>query len=142
MSIIHQFRDQYQGFSSFAECEVVMDGIFYPSVEHAYQASKTTNKNERELFLGKDVSAGRAKRLGRTITIREDWDDIKLSVMKELCRQKYSKTKYRALLISTGDALIQEGNNWGDKFWGMDLQSGSGENNLGKILMELRTELR
>lgn len=142
MQVISQFRGEYAGFSSFALCQVIMDQVEYPSVEHAYQAAKTLNKNERDLFLGKNVNAGRAKRLGRTITIRSDWEDIKINVMKDLCRQKYNNPKYRELLLSTGNALIQEGNNWGDRFWGVDLQSGVGDNNLGRIIMDIRKDLQ
>lgn len=142
MQVINQFRGEYSGFSSFALCQVMMDQVEYPSVEHAYQAAKTLNKNERDLFLGRNVNAGRAKRLGRTITIRSDWEDIKINVMKDLCRQKYNNPKYRELLLSTGNALIQEGNNWGDRFWGVDLQSGVGDNNLGRIIMDMRKDLQ
>ena len=62
--------------------------------------------------------------------------------MRELCRQKYNNPKYRELLLSTGNALIQEGNNWGDRFWGVDLKSGVGDNNLGRIIMDIRKDLQ
>lgn len=142
LNTIKQFKGDYEALSNFSECQIRMGGVYYPSVEHAYQAAKTIDKKERELFLNDNVTAGRAKRIGRTITIREEWDDIKVSVMRELCRQKYNIPKYQQILLLTGDALIQEGNNWNDLFWGVDLQSGVGNNNLGKILMAIRSDLQ
>ena len=86
---------------------------------------------------------GEAKRLGkgRRPTTR-DWKDQRVAIMHGLLRQKFGQPDLRDKLLATGDVVLQEGNRWGDMYWGVDLQTRSGENVLGKLLMELRTELR
>ena len=71
--------------------------------------------------------------------MRLDWDTVKISVMRNLLQQKFAQTPYRELLLATGNHLIIEGNTWGDVFWGVCL--GVGENNLGKLIMEIRASL-
>jgi len=61
--------------------------------------------------------------------------------MDECVAAKFRQEPYRSKLIATGDQLIQEGNTWGDTYWGVDLETGEGENNLGKIIMTLRGSL-
>jgi hypothetical protein len=85
---------------------------------------------------------GKAKRFGKMLTIRPDWKNIRLSVMLNLVRQKFSDPELGRKVLETGDALLVEGNDWGDRFWGVDLKSFEGENHLGKILMKVREELR
>ena len=73
--------------------------------------------------------------------VRQDWHDIKFSVLRDLNFQKYRNSpKLRQMLLNTGDAVLEEGNTWGDTYWG--ICNGVGENNLGKILMEIREALR
>ena len=135
-----QFKDEYRWLSNFADCEVILDGVTYPSVENAYQAAKTIDLPARELFL--DVTAGKAKRLGKKIAIREDWESIKLEVMEGLLRQKFNTPKFKTLLLQTKDEQIIEGNTWGDTFWGVDIHSGKGKNHLGNIIMIIRRQLQ
>lgn len=71
-----------------------------------------------------------------------NWDDIKLEVMEECLRSKFSKNPFRAMLEATGEQLIEEGNIWSDTFWGVDLKTGKGDNNLGKLIMKIRKENR
>ena len=114
-----------------------MDSVIYPSVENAYQAAKTTG--DRTVFCS--CGPGEAKRLGRQLVIREDWDKIKIEVMRDLIRQKFKKDSLLGTrLLLTGDELLVEGNSWGDVFWGVC--NGVGENNLGKILMEQRAAIK
>lgn len=90
------------------------------------------------------MSAGEAKRAGRKLTIREDWEGVRLSIMEGLLRQKFSQEPHRLHLRSTGDALIREGNTWGDKFWGQ-VRMGEewvGENHMGRLLMKIRKEIQ
>lgn len=124
--------------SNFAPVEVVLDGIVYSSVEHAYQAAKTVNSAERRA-VRKCATPGDAKRMGRKITIRPDWDEIKIRVMRELQVQKYAKEPYRSNLRAVRGAFIEEGNTWGDTFWGVC--KGKGENHMGQILMEVANDL-
>ncbi|MFM7853305.1 MAG: NADAR domain-containing protein [Flammeovirgaceae bacterium] len=65
-----------------------------------------------------------------------------MKVMQGCLRDKFQQEPYKSLLINTGDLYIQEGNRWGDKFWGVDLRTGKGLNTLGKLIMEIREELK
>jgi ribA/ribD-fused uncharacterized protein len=82
-----------------------------------------------------------AKALGRKIKLREDWLDIRENVMEYLVRLKFKHPALRIMLIRTAGADLIEGNYWNDRFWGVDLRSGIGENKLGKILMKVREEV-
>lgn len=137
-NIINSFKGQYSFLSNFYPVQVEIEGIVYPSVEHVYVAMKTM-----DIELRKQISlmetAGKVKRMGRTLNIRSDWDHIKLPVMFGLLRLKFQKPELKLLLISTGDSHLEEGNWWGDTFWGVC--KGVGENNLGKLLMRVRQEI-
>lgn len=137
--MINSFRDKYFFLSNFYHCWVMLDGKYYPSVEHAYQAAKTLDPIEREKI--KNASnPGTAKRLGRVCTHRSDWKKIKVDIMTDLVRQKFIRSHDLAeKLLSTGSEELVEGNTWGDTFWGV--YRGRGENHLGKILMQVRREL-
>jgi len=136
---IDRFEGDYAFLSNFALIQggVLFEGARYPSVEHAFAAAKTLDPAGRELIRALP-SAGAAKRAGRTVSLRPDWYEARLGVMEDLLRQKFAVEPFRAALAATGSATLIEGNNWGDRFWGVD---GSGENHLGKLLMELRAEL-
>lgn len=136
---IYRFHGNYRWCSSFAPVTIRMGSDLYPSVEHAYQASKTTDLIERSWFRG-TLTAGQAKRLSKQVTLRDGWHDIKESIMRELTRQKFHTPYYRELLIQTGLSYIQEGNYHGDTFWGVSLRTGIGDNRLGQILMQHRYE--
>jgi ribA/ribD-fused uncharacterized protein len=128
-------------FSNFLPCPVELDGVTYPSVEHAYQAAKTNDPAQRERVRGMPTS-GKAKQAGRKVTIREDWEESKIEVMRGLLRQKFAPgTECARLLLETGERELIEVNTWGDRFWG-ESPRGVGENHLGKLLMERRAELR
>lgn len=109
----------------------------YPSVEHAYQAAKTTVPQERAK-IARLATPGEAKRAGRRVTLRPDWDAIKLDVMRGLLLQKFTYPDLGRALLETKPAELIEGNSWHDTFWGVDLTTGRGENHLGKLLMEIR----
>lgn len=119
---------------------VSLDDVYYPSVEHAYQAAKWPY-NRREQFLG--VTAGKAKKLGREAPNfnAKKWDKHKLSIMSGLCRQKFlNNPKLKEMLLMTEGCQLEERNNWGDVYWGRD-ENGNGENQLGQLLMDIRHEL-
>lgn len=109
------------------------------TVEHHYQAAKTDDPQWVKRILRASTPAA-AKKLGRKAPIRLGWDDERITVMRTLLRLKFIDPKMRVLLHSTGDAELIEGNWWGDTFWGVC--KGVGENNLGKLLMEMREVLR
>ena len=139
--MIIRFKDEYRWLSNFVEVEVEWEGRKYNSVEHAYQSAKSLDK-EWKRFCRSDVSSGKVKRASRDIEIRDDWEAIKKSVMKNLLTQKFSDERYRSLLLTTGDTYIIEGNTWGDTFWGVDMKSGEGKNILGEMIMEIRSSIQ
>lgn len=139
---IKRFSNDNRWLSNFSLCNIEMDGTIYPSVEHAYQAAKTKVPLERLWFTDNDLTAAQAKRLSKKITIREDWNVIRLTVMQSLVSQKFDQEPYCTLLLSTGDCHIEEGNYWNDVFWGVSSQTGKGDNNLGIIIMSIRDELK
>lgn len=123
---------------------IEMSGYVYPSLEHAYQAAKTTKKLWRKK-IREAGSPGLAKKLGRQIpayAMRPDWENVKLKAMLWLLRKKFSQPYFKKMLLSTGNRELVEGNYWGDTFWGVDVKTGKGENWLGKLLMKVRDELR
>lgn len=119
---------------------IYVEEIYFPSVEHAYQAIKWP-RSEWGRFVG--ISAGQAKKLGKEAPNfnAKKWNKLKVQIMKGLCRQKFENNSHlRQMLLMTEDAHLEERNSWGDTFWGTDV-NGQGENHLGKILMDIREEL-
>lgn len=140
VSVIAGFTGEYQFLSNFHESRITMDGCSYPTVEAAYQASKTLDPETRRL-IRLETSPGRAKRLGRKAALRPDWEEIKFGVMEQLVRQKFTiHPDLARRLLETGDSVIREENRWGDTLWGTC--EGEGENWLGLILMRVRSEIR
>lgn len=139
MKTINSFTDEFHFLSNFQSCIVEFDGKSYPSVEHAYQASKTIDDEER-LYVSHCVTAGRAKRMGSKVKLRSGWEDIKLNVMENLLRKKFSISGFKQLLLDTENTELIEGNNWNDTFWG--ICNGVGTNHLGKLLMKIRLEIK
>jgi len=132
---ITQFSGEYRFLSNFWPAQVSLDGIQYPTVEHAYQASKTLDEQDRE-WIQRAQSPAVAKRRGGTVLPRPDWTSVKLQIMRNLVQQKFEHPDLRSRLMATEDAELVEGNTWGDTFWGVC--NGRGSNHLGIILMEVR----
>jgi ribA/ribD-fused uncharacterized protein len=139
MEGITKFRGQYGWLSNFYSASVCFAGINYPTVEHAFRAAKTLDLSWRRLILNHSSPAD-AKQMGRCAVLRSDWEEIKLTVMEDLLRQKFHIPCFKAMLLATGDMEIVEGNEWGDIFWGVC--RGVGSNHLGILLMQIRDELR
>jgi len=115
-------------------------GIDFPSLEHAYQASKTLNRKDQKWIASLEL-AKEAKRAGRKVKMRSDWEQIKIPTMRALLRIKFSdNADLREALLMTHPAYLEETNYWGDTFWGVC--NGEGENHLGKLLMEVRDEIK
>ena len=129
--MISLFRDEYFFLSNFYPVEIKLDGIVYPNAETAFQAQKTLDVEERRKFsmLKNPVQA---KRLGRKVKLRDDWEEVKLEIMTEIVSQKFLQHPHLIeMLLQTGDEELVEGNKW-------DVCKGKGENHLGKILMKIR----
>ena len=137
----HGATDDYAAFSNFAPYGVEMDGLWWRTVEHYFQAMKFPDEAHRERIRAAGPP-GRAKRLGlsRAHPIRPDWDELRDAVMLDAVRVKFRTHEApRTLLLSTGEEKIAE--NSGDLHWGTG-PDGSGLNRLGEILMRVRAELR
>jgi ribA/ribD-fused uncharacterized protein len=113
-----------------------------PTVEHAYHAAKAVNQKDRQRVLNA-TSAGDAKKIGRSIECRPDWDQDRLSVMRALLKLKFFRGGMLAKQLLATPLLLVEGNNWRDAYWGCCENAGGlvGLNHLGWHLMELRHEL-
>lgn len=139
MNEIKSFRRKYEFLSNFYNAPVIYKGLTYQNSEAAFQAQKCTSEEEKKQFTAMNPSE--AKRAGRRVKLRPDWEDIKVDEMRNIVRAKFSQNPELAeKLIQTGDAHLEEGNTWGDRTWGT--VNGSGQNLLGKILMETRETLK
>lgn len=139
--VISEFRKRYFFLSNFYHAPIYHDGIRFTHNEHAFQASKTFSRKTR-IAISKIAECHAAKAFGRSIDpLRPDWEEIKEEVMFQICLTKFvSHPELRKRLINTGNAILKEGNNWGDKYWGV--VEGKGRNALGMILMKIRTLLQ
>lgn len=138
---IRRFRLEYDYLSNFYPACVRVDGLEYLSAEAAFQAAKCAKAEDRLLFT--ELNSNDAKRLGRKIAVRPDWESVRVGEMEKVVRAKFTQNPHLArFLVETGDAPLLEGNSWRDTFWGVDQKTGAGENHLGKILMALRAEFR
>lgn len=121
---------------------IMYDDIVYPSTEHAYQAAKTIDVEQRLAICGAE-NAYKAKKMGRQVTLRPDWEEVKVDVMRSLLIEKFRDAVLREKLNATQDAVLVEGNYWHDAVWGVcwcDKCMGVGQNMLGKLLMKIRDE--
>lgn len=136
---VERFAGELAFLSNFHRCAIELDGADYPSLEHAFQAAKTADPRERER-IRRAPTPGQAKRLGRSATLRPGWDRERVQVMRALVLQKFTRhPELKERLLATGGRELVEGNDWGDRFWGVC--GGQGENRLGRILMEVRAYL-
>jgi ribA/ribD-fused uncharacterized protein len=139
-SKIPEFQGEYRFLSNFWPAEVIYEGITYPTAEHAYQASKTLDIEQRKKIAALKTPS-EAKSAGRALKLRDDWDTAKFTVMEDVVRYKFTHhDDLRDKLLATGDAYLEEGNTWNDQIWGV--YQGKGENRLGKNLMKVRDELK
>ena len=139
MNKIDKFDKEYFFLSNFYPCKVPYQGRTYKSSEAAFQAQKTRDSEIRKEF--EEMSARVAKSKGRTLELRRDWEDVKDRIMYEICYSKFvNNPQIARKLISTGDAVLIEGNTWFDTYWGVCNKVGL--NKLGQILMKVRDEIK
>ena len=122
---------------------MIIDNVVYTTNEHFFQAMKSLNPKERQAIV-LAPTPGKAKRLGRKVSLRKDWEDIKEEVMLTGLRHKFSNPELRKKLLATGNEELIEGTTWHDNYWGIcDCKTcgGQGKNRLGKLLMQVREEL-
>ena len=168
--MIDLFRNTYSWLSNFYFSPVKYEGVWFPCSENAFQAKKSSHLSNEEIarYIGAEnmvkyqlsldmknlgyyyfskIKPSEAKKMGKTIPARPDWETIKVDVMKDIIRLKFTQSsKLKTRLLETGDEEIVEGNLWHDNFWGhcncQKCRSIKGTNMLGKILMEVREELK
>ena len=143
--MIVEFDGENEFLSNFYPSPILHEGIVYPTNEHFFQAMKTLDPIERKAIANAETP-GMAKRMGRTIKLRSDWEQIKVDVMRTGLTLKFSDAKLAQKLIDTGDEELVEGNWWHDNTWGNchcpKCSRLGGRNMLGMLLMELRKELQ
>ena len=143
--MIAMFEGKYAFLSNFDHSPFTVDGVTFPTVEHWFQAFKTLDPIEFREVAAADTP-GRAKRMGRHVELRPDWEEIKTDVMMTGLRHKFAIPELRAKLLATGDEELMEGNTWHDNTWGhcvcQKCQNTPGRNMLGMLLMELRNEIK
>jgi ribA/ribD-fused uncharacterized protein len=137
---IRSFRGNHAFLSNFFPSRFCIDGKWYETNEHWFQSNKACNEagHERVRLAPTAVAA---KKIGHFIKIRADWNRIKDDVMLKGLKAKFAIPDLREKLLATGDAAIEEANSWNDKIWGVDINTGKGENRLGKMLVTIRDEL-
>ena len=139
MNKITSFSGEHEFLSNFCSSPITVDGIEFPTVEHAFQAAKTFDLTEKHQ-VAMQTTPGKAKRLGRKVTLRPHWNEIRAEVMEALVHQKFFEhPDLAAKLLATGDDELVEGNTWNDTFYGVC--RGKGQNRLGQILMKVRDGL-
>jgi len=141
---ITSFNGSYKFLSNFYWSHVEFEGISYPSVEHAFQAAKLLNNEDRRShgFPDSSLSFGGAKQLGRKVDLRGDWHQVRVEVMAACLKSKFNDAHLRARLLATGERELVDGHSGSpDLIWGYHFPSQAGENRLGKLLMDLRRQL-
>lgn len=139
------FNGQYRFLSNFYPSKIEFETIEYPTVEHAYQAAKSHDPGLRR-HISELKTPSEAKRIGRQFALREDWEAVKLPIMKRLLQKKFYDPVLAAALSATGLMELVESNYWHDNFWGScsclrESCGKTGQNHLGKLLMEVRQEV-
>ena len=152
MNRIVHFAYEYDFLSNFYTVTVHLDGMAYASTEHAYQAAKTLDLEKRRIFtldFNPTLTARKAKAIGQNLELRDDWDKVKVPIMRELLFEKFSGD-LKQKLLDTGEAYLEEGNWWHDVFWGVCHHKMEGKtcrepehkayggNHLGYLLMDVR----
>lgn len=156
--VIDQFRDGEQGAYRFLSNFYTWDDPHFgkQSVEHWFQAFKAKEWDDQRRIL-EAPTASKAKQLGRSVKMREDWPDVKVDIMYACLQAKFSKQPFKSWLEDTRDAVLIEGNDWRDYYWGacrkpwkvedsplnrewvgVDGRSWYGKNMLGTLLMKVR----
>lgn len=138
-SKISNFRGKYFFLSNFYEISVNIGGITYKNSEAAFQAQKCRTQSEKMRFA--EMTALEAKRFGKRVNLRSNWEKEKVNIMNGIVFAKFNQHPELAQkLLETGDTYLEEENTWGDQFWGT--VNGKGANYLGHILMETREILK
>jgi ribA/ribD-fused uncharacterized protein len=139
------FDEDYKFLSNFYPSFLIYEKLSYKTVEHAFQAAKSLDPKIR-LEISRALEPGYAKRLGRALKLRPDWEQVKDSIMQDLLMKKFSRDELKAKLLETGDVLLEEGNTWHDNYWGKchcgKCDETLAKNMLGQLLMVVREMIK
>lgn len=143
--MIVEFDGEYAFLSNFYDSPIFYEGITYPTNEHFFQAMKTLDIETRKAIAAAPTP-GAAKRMGRHVSLRPDWERVKVDVMRTGLMLKFTDAELAEKLLATEDEELVEGNWWHDNTWGnchcTECSRKGGRNLLGMLLMELRKELQ
>lgn len=139
--MIKEFKNQYFFLSNFYEYPIYYNKLVFCNAEAAFQAQKVINEKNQYKFI--NLNASQARKLGKTVQLRKNWEEIKDNVMYEIVKRKFTINKeLQQKLLETKEEELVEGNWWHDTYWGVDSKTGIGQNKLGKILMKVREEVK
>jgi ribA/ribD-fused uncharacterized protein len=143
---VEEFKDEYSFLSNFFNANQALEGLTFPTNEHWFQSRKTKVFKER-VAIETCYSPSTAKRLGRQVTLRKDWDKVKTMIMMKGLRAKFKQNKDIAKkLKETYPHKLTEGNYWHDNYWGdcfcPKCKNIKGANMLGKLLELVRINLK
>lgn len=139
--MIKEFKNQYFFLSNFYEYPIYYNKLVFCNAEAAFQAQKVINEKDQYKFI--NLNASQARKLGKTVQLRKDWEEIKDNVMYEIVKRKFTINKeLQQKLLETKEKKLVEGNWWHDTYWGVDSKTRIGQNKLGKILMKVREEVK
>lgn len=139
---IRGFFGPYRWLSNFEPCRIEYQGLQYPASENAYKATRALPEFRQHFTT---CSPKEAIRLGESLPklSDEEWRDKRVTVMRDILLIKFSDNPHLAKkLLDTKDAYLEERLWWRDTFWGYDVNLGRGDNNLGLLLMDIRSQLR
>lgn len=142
--MIKAFDGNNDFLSNFYPCKITFEGMTYLNSEAAFQAAKTLDMDERLKFT--NLNPSEAKKRGRRVELRPDWEEVKETIILEILRDKFgphNQVMMHRLLMTKDEELI-EGNCWHDNYWGSCSCSkckDKGKNRLGILLMQVREEM-
>ncbi len=147
MPVISNFHESHDFLSNFYIHSIYYNGFLFPTSEHAYQAHKCLEIGGKDFLAIQSASKpGIAKNLGQVVMLRDDWLEVKDSIMLDILRVKFSDIDLKRKLLETKGFYLVEGNTWHDNYWGICFNtkchcSGKiGLNVLGRLLMQVRKE--
>ena len=144
---IGAFEGQHRFLSNFWMEPFVVDlpglgPVEVKSAEHAFQALKARREHDARGILTKATPGG-AKREGRRVELRDGWMDVRIGAMAHVLASKFApSSELGRRLVATAACEIEEGNAWGDTYWGVVLHDGRGDNWLGRLLVARRSTLQ
>jgi hypothetical protein len=131
----------FWGLSNFAPPGIEVDGVYWNTIEHYFQAQKFGDPVIRER-IRRAATPKEARKLGqsRQFPLRKDWDVVREDIMLFAMRLKFKAPAARDLLLSTGDRQLVESSPY-DYYWACG-KDGTGLNRLGHLLMRVRSEIQ